>query len=141
MAKGTDASTHSYRAMAIKQGEHEFYFFHAPADELRRTLGVDRRDETEDEGYQRHFSPSRVRAIAKYIRDGNTIPLSILVTLDRGEFAHGMLSFPSRRNTGWIIDGQHRFLGALEAGVNFQLPFLAFLKLDDDEQINQFVTI
>jgi DGQHR domain-containing protein len=131
----------SYDAIEVVQGKKRFYFFRAAAADLRSTFDVQLHDDDTGEGYQRHFSASRVRSIAKFIKDGHAIPLSILVTLDRGAFEKGRVSFPKKKRTGWIIDGQHRFLGALEAGGTYQLPFLAFVNLDQNEQINQFVTI
>ena len=131
----------SYDALPIKQGKHQFYFFHAPAAELKKTFDVQLHDDDTSEGYQRHFSQSRVKAIAKFIKDGHSIPLTVLVTLNKGMFEKGKISFPKTKQTGWIIDGQHRFLGAVEAGGSFDLPFLAFIALGENEQINHFVTI
>jgi len=44
-------------------------------------------------------------------------------------------------NAGWVIDGQHRLAGAHAAKKDIELPTVAFVDMDDDAQIEQFVTI
>lgn len=131
----------SFEALPVTQGKHVFYFFRAPASTLKGLFDVQIRDEHEDDGYQRHFAPARVRSITNYVKAGHAIPSTILVSLESGEYSNGRIHFPKRRQIGWIIDGQHRFLGAVEAGGPYQLPFLAFVDLDINEQVNQFVVI
>jgi len=68
--------------MTFKQGNSEMVFFLGKSNQLWNILQINRRAEDKDEGYQRAFSPSRVKSIAKYIKEGNPIPLSILVSFD-----------------------------------------------------------
>ena len=132
-----------FPCIPVKQGKREFYMFEAPASTLRDLLSVSRREEDKDQGYQRHFSQSRVRAISQYIDQGNPIPLSLLLTFDDGVFDRGrqVIAVPHRKDAGWIIDGQHRFLGAINAATDTEIPIVAFLGLDEEEQIHQFITI
>jgi len=104
---------------------------------------VNRRIEDKEEGYQRTLSPSRVRQIARYIEGQNTIPLSILVSLDKGKYQikDGSILFRAKSDVGWVIDGQHRLAGAHESKVNMSMPVIAFLELPTEEQIKQFVVI
>jgi DGQHR domain-containing protein len=48
---------------------------------------------------------------------------------------------PNRPDSGWVIDGQHRLAGATNSDVDIELAVVAFLDLDLDRQIFQFVTI
>jgi len=132
-----------FPCIPVQQSKTEFYMLEAKASTLRNLLSVSRRDEDKDEGYQRHFSSSRVRAIAQYLDSGNSIPLSILVTFDEGVFCKdsSVVVVPNMENSGWIIDGQHRFLGALQAKEDVDIPVVAFAGLSEDEQINHFITI
>jgi len=51
------------------------------------------------------------------------------------------ISIPNNEQAGWIIDGQHRFIGAHIADTNLLFPVIAFIGLEQEEQIQQFVTI
>lgn len=132
-----------FPCMVFEQGECQLVFFVAKSSLLWSLLEINRKVEDKDEGYQRALSPSRVRAIARYIEAGNTMPLSILVTFDRAEISENrtILKVPKRKNAGWVIDGQHRLAGSHESGGKIQLPVIAFVGLDVSEQIQQFVTI
>jgi DGQHR domain-containing protein len=44
-------------------------------------------------------------------------------------------------DAGWVIDGQHRFLGAVHANKDIELPFVAFIGLSIERQIQMFITI
>lgn len=141
---GDKASTGiEFSCIPVKQGNRQFYMFEALASTLKDLLAVSRREEDKDQGYQRHFSQSRVRAISQYIDQGNPIPLSLLVTFDDGVFSErkGTIFVPQKNDAGWIIDGQHRFLGAINARNDTEIPVVAFLGLDEEEQIHQFITI
>src|SRR5205823_11173032 len=76
----------------------------------------------------------------------NSIPVGIVVSLNEAKFdrAKGHLSIPAGEDIGWVIDGQHRLAGAHRAAqedIDIELPVIAFVGLDDDNQIRQFVTI
>jgi len=133
-------------AIPIQQGDHVFYFFAMPASKLYKAVQINRRSEDKREGYQRALSPSRVRSIVKYISQGGIVPGAIVVSFDSGSFhkGKGELRLTADENIGWVIDGQHRLAGAFEAseaGADVELPVVAFLGTDIEDQIELFITI
>jgi len=128
----------------MKQGKHELFLFSMAADQLWERVKINRREEDKDVGYQRALSTSRVNAIAKYVKDGHPIPLSVLLSLDskvRVDKDKCTLTFPSSSDVGWVIDGQHRLAGMHRSGTKMQIGVVAFHGLDTEEQIQQFVVI
>ncbi len=129
---------------SMKQGKHELYLFTMPADILWGRVKINRREEDKDTGYQRTLSASRVNAIAKYVRSGNPIPLSVLLSLDGKVVVNTKertLTFPASSDIGWVIDGQHRLAGMHKSGTKMDIGIIAFIGLSTEEQIQQFVII
>jgi DGQHR domain-containing protein len=144
--RGKLAKSRNFKALAIKQGEQTLYSFSLKASELWSFVSISRREEDKDEGYQRVLSTSRTRAVADYILAGNIIPGSITIALDAGTFnnSKGLLHIEAGRDVAWVIDGQHRLAGAHQAseeGVDIELNVIALVDFDEQEQIEQFVTI
>jgi DGQHR domain-containing protein len=143
--KGTLKKGLDVRALRIKQGGNTFYAFTLKASKLWPMVSINRRSETEDRGYQRVLSNARVEAVANHIRSGRPIPNSVLVSLDGATYdeAAGKLSIPAGEDIGWVIDGQHRIAGAHEAASDFdiELCVFAFVGVDEEFQIEQFITI
>jgi DGQHR domain-containing protein len=133
----------AYDYIELNQGAFRLITFSAPASELWKILSINRRIEDKDEGYQRTLSPARVRDIAKYVSSNNPVPLSILVTLDKGKYMlqNKKVILDNTPDVGWVIDGQHRLAGAHESGTQICLPVVAFLELPIEDQIKQFVII
>ncbi len=127
----------------FKQGDYELVFFVAEAKRLWESVRINTRVEDKKEGYQRALSNSRVRKIASYISSGNPIPISVLLSFDKATLSLNKkkISIDSKKSPGWVIDGQHRLAGAFESGSNMLIPVVAFLKLSEEEQIRQFVTV
>ena len=132
-----------YKSVPVKQHGQVFYLFSAPARILFDVLEINQRDSDKDEGYQRTLSAARVRSVANFVDQKNTIAPAIVVSLNGAEFDNdtGELMIPRRSNSGWVIDGQHRLAGAKEASKDIELAVVAFLDVDTDQQIFQFVTI
>lgn len=134
-----------FQCMEFKQGNSLMYFFSADAKTMWKVISINRKIEDKNEGYQRTLSQSRVKAIAKYIDSGNSIPQSLLITLDEAKIVtknnQTFINFNNTSDAGWVIDGQHRFAGAYNATKNINLPFIAFVGLEIQEQIQLFVTI
>jgi DGQHR domain-containing protein len=132
-----------FPSLAIRQGSTTLYLLAAKASELWSILKINRKIEDKDEGYQRVLSASRVRAIARYIESKQVIGPSITVTFDKAVFDEkkGLLRVPTESDAGWVIDGQHRLAGAANAKDDINLPVVAFIGLDVESQIRQFVTI
>ena len=142
MAKKKQKSI-KFPCLTFKQGKHDLYLFVASAKQLWKILKINRRQENKDEGYQRALSTARVKKISNYIELGNPIPNSILVSFDKARMSSDKknIIIPSSSDAGWIIDGQHRFAGAHESGKEIKIVVIAFVGLELDEQIQQFVTI
>ncbi|MDB5870886.1 MAG: hypothetical protein JWQ07_328 [Ramlibacter sp.] len=135
--------TTKFKCIPIKQGTTTLYAFAASAKSLWKLVQINTRDPDKDKGYQRILSPSRVSSIAKYISAKNPIPTSILVSFSKATInATGTeIAVPTKANAGWVIDGQHRLAGAHQSSKDIELPVIAFVGLDVDAQIQQFVTI
>lgn len=132
-----------YSCFAFKQGKNNLISFVASAQILWNILKINKREENKDIGYQRALSPARVKKISDYIDAGNTIPNSILVCFDNARLLKNKteIIIPNKEDAGWIIDGQHRLAGAHEAQNDILILVVAFIGLDQEEQIQQFVTI
>ncbi len=131
------------KIIPFKQGDINLIFFCLSASDLWKSFSINRRVENKDEGYQRILSSSRVSKIAKYIDNNNSLPLNILVSLEKGkyEIKDDELILKNVSDVGWIIDGQHRVAGAHKSKTDIILPVIALLEIDLEDQINQFVTI
>jgi DGQHR domain-containing protein len=134
----------SFSVVPIKQGEHTLYSFAEKASALWEFVSINRREENKDEGYQRVLSTSRVRAVADYILEKNVIPGSITIAIDKGTYKNGKLTISGGKDVAWVIDGQHRLAGAHLAateGTDIELNVIGLLNLDEEDRIEQFVTI
>lgn len=141
---GKAPATLRFSAIEIHQGTHTLYSFSEKASNLWEFVSINRREEDKDEGYQRVLSTGRVRAVADYILEGNFIPGSIIIAVDKGQYKSGELIISSGKDVAWVIDGQHRLAGAHLAsteGTDIELDVIALLNLDEEAQIDQFVTI
>lgn len=135
--------TVTYDVLAAEQNGKKLYTFFAPAEEIYTFVAINQKEEDEDGGYQRAASPARTRAITKYVDDGNLLPLSLLITLEKNAVTiiDGKITIKAKKTSGWVIDGQHRLIGAKNAKKPISLPVIAFVGLNDEEQIQQFITI
>jgi DGQHR domain-containing protein len=139
---------HSLKVASIPVGQanHTLYVFTAKASVLYGALSINRRVQDKDEGYQRVLSPSRVQALTRYLLQKRPIPGAIIVSLDRAVFDKKKLelTIPQGTDVGWVIDGQHRLAGAAMAareGIDIEFAVIAFVGLQEKDQIEQFVTI
>ncbi|WP_186272014.1 DGQHR domain-containing protein [Burkholderia gladioli] len=141
--KASEPKEYTYECLVGEQNDRELYFFFAPAKEIYSFVSINQKQEDADEGYQRAASPARTAAIARYVDAGNVLPLSILVTLEKRAVSvvGSEITIKVSKKSGWVIDGQHRLVGAMKAEADFLLPVVAFVGLSVDEQIQQFVTV
>lgn len=132
-----------YDCLTFNQNNKDLVFFKVKAKDLLEFASVARKTYETPEGYQRMFSEYRKKAIAKYINNGNIVPNSILISFDKAKLnkEKNIISFEKKANTAWIIDGQHRVLGAYAADIEIELPVIAMINASTEEQILQFVTI
>lgn len=138
----------SVPALEIKQGSQTLYVFVAKASVLYDALSINRRVKDKEEGYQRVLSISRIEAVGRYLSRNRAIPGAIIVNLDRAEFNphRHELTIPSGSDVGWVIDGQHRLIGAAkmtdaDIAADISFPVVAFVGLERKRQIEQFITI
>ena len=132
-----------FRCLPVRQHQTTFYLFAAPAKVLYALLQINQRSSEKDEGYQRILSAARVKSVSKFVEERKVMAPAIVVTLQNARFdaTQEELVIPESDAAGWVIDGQHRLAGAKEASVDLDIPVVAFLGLELDEQIFQFVTI
>ncbi|SOY54133.1 conserved hypothetical protein [Cupriavidus taiwanensis] len=137
------AKEYSYACLQAEQNKQKLHLFFAPAKEIFEFVSVNQKEEDSEDGYQRVASPARTTAIAKFVDAGNVLPLSLLITLEKRAvtLANGKLTVKVGKKSGWVIDGQHRLIGAMKAKKDILLPVVAFVGLSLDEQIQQFVTV
>lgn len=143
--KGTLPKQLTVPALRIEQGDNTFYAFKLKASRLWPMVSINRRSETEDRGYQRVLSNARVESVTNHIRSGRPVPNSVLIALDSASYdsAAETLTIPAGEDIGWVIDGQHRIAGAHEASSeqDIELCVFAFVGVDEEFQIEQFITI
>lgn len=134
---------YTFPCLQLKQGEHSLICFIAPASLIWEFSQINTRDPDKESGYQRTLSRSRVNSIANYVDEGNSIPNSILISLNEAKLVNNetQIQIPRKEDAAWVIDGQHRLAGAHEAKTDTELTVIAFIGLDVTEQIKQFVTI
>jgi DGQHR domain-containing protein len=134
-----------FPCMTFKQNDQEIAFFTADPMKMWDVLSINRKIEDKNEGYQRSLSQSRVGSISRFIDNENYLPQSLLITLDNAEVVqragHQVLRIPNTTDAGWVIDGQHRFVGARNAKKKIVLPFIAFVGLEVIDQIQLFISI
>jgi len=128
-----------------QNGQTLFYFI-LSAKTIYNRFDVSRRIEDKEKGYQRSFSSSRIKQIARYIdKENGILPNSILVNLDAGKYTYDekdqKLLLNEEGALGFIIDGQHRVWGAHEAKEDIILPVVATAGLDNVNQAKLFVKI
>lgn len=144
MTATKNGTAYKFPCLVIKQGGYQLACFVAKAKTIWKFVDVNRNTPDKDEGYQRTLSQSRVNTIAKYINSGNSIPNSVLISLDEGaklSVNEDSITIPKKSDAGWVIDGQHRLAGARESEKDIEFVVIAFIGLDISEQVKQFVTI
>jgi len=139
----TKPKEHSYPCIVGNQNGRSLYMFFASAKDIYSFVSVNQKEEDEDKGYQRVASPARTASISKFVDNGNSIPLSLLITLEKraATFDGNEIKIKGGKKSGWVIDGQHRLIGSMLAQTEILLPVVAFIGLSIDEQIQQFVTV
>ena len=133
-----------FPCLTIEQGKNRLVCFAGKATTIWEIVQVNKRDPDKDQGYQRVLSGARLASIAKYIRGGNPIPNSILISFTSGTKISNdgrTISIPKRKDAGWVIDGQHRLAGVHESQKDIELVVIGFINLPLKEQIREFVTI
>lgn len=116
-------------AIEVTQNNNKFYLCAISAKDLAATARVNQRDPAKDTGYQRLFADAHIAKIRKYFEAGKCIPASLLVTFKGATFSKGKIRIKRDPNSGWIIDGQHRWLAAQKVNTEIMLPVIAFIRV------------
>jgi DGQHR domain-containing protein len=98
--------------------------------------------------YQRFLKPQRINEIAEFVKSGKVFPNALVLALPSGsKYPRGnanlsliTLSIPGKPEAIKIIDGQHRFFGALASGKNPKL-LCSFVDADDLDQALMFAKV
>src|SRR5579884_4031986 len=135
--------TFEYECLASRQrnapGVPTFLLLHAPVGQVLQWAAIRRLEE--ERGPQREKSSAKVKAIRRFldIDQRNTIPTSVVLTLDlpAGAFTQpvapssvGRLRFDwdqGNPQPGLVIDGQHRLYGIDEFDSNTHVNIVAII--------------
>ncbi len=107
----------SYTALVGNADEPRFYTTSIPIEDLFQLCFVDTREEDAVLGFQRAIDVRRSEAIAVYLKEGNTIPLNIVLSAQPAAEIEYVaknkgVSFQRVKNrTFLVLDGQHRLYG------------------------------
>lgn len=147
-------------ALKSKLGIHDVYTFYMKPDELLKISYVARREIGNEQYYQRMVNESRLKNISDFINKGGIFPNNIIIVFDnKPEFFKpkasdsisgfewpkdidfGILKFPNKYRTSWIIDGQHRLYAFSRSHKKPLLSVIAFHKLEKEKQAGFFIEI
>lgn len=120
-----------------------------PIDLVAETCSTNPRSEDPVGGFQRNLDENRAQAIADYIRNGGTIPSSIILSAqDKINLEYNSknktISFERNQNAFLILDGQHRVFGfrkLLNAGIKYRVPVVIYNELNSVEEARIFIDI
>lgn len=136
-------------ASLISQGKHKFYTLTMPIELIAETCSPNPRADDPEEGFQRTLDETRAESIADYIKQGGSIPSSIILSAQ----AESQLTYNSKNKTiafnvshksFLILDGQHRVYGfrkLLNEGVKYRIPVIIFNELTPTEEARLFIDI
>jgi DGQHR domain-containing protein len=137
----------NFPAFNIGSDDVECYVSAMSAKEIVKVATVSRISEDADKGYQRHLDQKRVKEITSYIDNGNIIPGSVILSVQKGCDA----SYDKKKkelkiklsegNYLFVIDGQHRLYGASLCEQDVNLPVCIFTNLDTKQEIQYFLDI
>jgi DGQHR domain-containing protein len=142
-------TTDNISVTLITQGSHKFYSGTMSIELVAETCSTNPRANDPDEGFQRTLDESRAEAIATYIRNGGTIPSSIILSAQQSS----LLTYNSKNKTitfeitpeaFLILDGQHRVFGfrkLLNEGVKYRVPVIIYNELTPVEEARLFIDI
>lgn len=149
---------HPERAVLIEQGSNEMFLLGMHPGLLLKIGYVLRRTSGKPDAYQRVINKDRIEHIGKFISDvRNILPNAVIIAFDDDKqvqdeikYKNGILRFPVKYCSAWIIDGQHRVYGFIktkykkwndEVNDEYKLPVVAFRKLEERSQTTTFVNI
>lgn len=133
----------------ITQGAHKFYSGTIEIELIANCCSTNPRSSDPIEGFQRTLDEGRAESIADYIRNGGTIPSSIILSAQQDS----QLTYSSRNKTitfevnpsaFLILDGQHRVFGfrkLLHEGAKYRVPVIIYNELTPTQEARLFIDI
>ena len=138
-----------YRS-GIRQSSYPPIKLTVPPSQIARAAFVYHRGPgCDDRAYQRLLNPNRIREIAGFVNRGNIFPNSIVMALPtagvkcpstNSDDGLVTITIPGDPEGIKIIDGQHRFFGALASGRDPRL-LTTFVECDELTQAIMFATV
>jgi DGQHR domain-containing protein len=133
----------------ITQGISKFYSGTAEIELIAQCCTTDPRSSDPMDGFQRTLDDKRAESIANYIRDGGTIPSSIILSAqpEAGltySSRNKIITFEVVPTSFLILDGQHRVFGfkkLLNQGVKYRVPVIIYNDLTPAQQARLFIDI
>lgn len=140
----------SHRAMRLINGRHETVLTTACVSELEGSARSPTRARSPDDGFQREQEQSRVESICKCHVDGKIVPTMLIMAVPpeaEPRYDQRTQTFSYKPGDGALIliDGQHRFAGALlylkRHGIDLTLPIAVIFGLSLAEQARLFLEV
>lgn len=136
-------------AWEINHPGGNFYTFICDTETLLRIAYVSM-EERNKTGVQRPLSERRCKEVAKFINSIDAvIANNIILNLPEDteyippntENLTGILKFPDRENSAWVVDGQHRLFGFNYTERRLNLLCTGFINIGIESQAKIFITI
>jgi DGQHR domain-containing protein len=142
-------ATEKISVTLITQGSHKFYSGTMTIELIAESCSTNPRSADPEEGFQRSLDNSRAESIASYIRNGGTIPSSIILSAQAAAaFVYSSrnktITFEVCSSAFLILDGQHRVYGfrkLLNEGIKYRVPVIIYSELTPIEEARLFIDI
>lgn len=129
----------------------KFCIFYAPVSDVLKWSVIPQLTPGKTDGIQRAKNETKVRSIKKFLDSDprNTIPTAVVVTFGVDAYSiktkkEGNLELeisPDKKNSIFVVDGQHRLYGLHEFNPDSLVPIVAILEASIEERAFQFVII
>ncbi|GAB3547371.1 hypothetical protein GCM10027343_26530 [Noviherbaspirillum agri] len=142
-------ATDNISVTLITQAQHKFYSGTMPIELIAETCSTNPREQDPEAGFQRTLDAGRAESIADYIRNGGTIPSSIILSAQEAarltyNSKNKTINFEVTPDAFLILDGQHRVYGfrkLLNEGVKYRVPVIIYSELSTVEEARLFIDI
>jgi DGQHR domain-containing protein len=142
-------ATQNITVTMVTQGEHKFYSGTMFVALIAATCSTNPREEDPIQGFQRTLDENRALAIAQYIRDGGTIPSSIILSAQpESELSYNSknktITFKETHSAFLILDGQHRVFGFTKLqneAEKYRVPVIIYNELTPTQEARIFIDI
>jgi DGQHR domain-containing protein len=142
-------NTDNISVTLITQGKHKFYSATMNIDLIADSCSTNPRETDPVAGFQRTLDETRANSIAKYIREGGTIPSSIILSAQSNSgitynARNKTISFNVSPSSFLILDGQHRVYGfrkLMDEDLKYRVPVIIYSDLTPIEEARLFIDI